>query len=173
MALALGNKVYSLIEANKTEKAQLYLANLQHNFGVCYYKLGQHQNAQSAYRYAQLIYQRLGLHERAGSINMNLALVLKSMQRFDEAYELFQIARKVARDAGWGRELALVNMNLGLLILSRWPISDQNAVQMTQDFYSELLQVNSIAAALRFAQCQAIKRQEHPFFWAGYIHLAV
>jgi CHAT domain-containing protein len=37
------------------------------------------------------------------------------------------------------------------------------------DFYQRLRQGQTLAAALRAAQCSALTQNEHPFFWSPFI----
>lgn len=53
------------------------------------------------------------------------------------------------------------------LLLTFWPVEDRSAAQMVDTLYGCLAAGSSKAAALRFAQRQALE-QEHPYYWAPF-----
>lgn len=71
-----------------------------------------------------------------------------------------------------GMARALLAAGAGQLVVSRWPLIDTKAAQIVKNFYTQLLQISDVPHALAQAQRQAVLRNEHPFFWAGYAHLS-
>lgn len=55
------------------------------------------------------------------------------------------------------------------VVLSLWTVDDDATRQLMEEFYRQFRENSSAAAALRLAQTQLMKRQEHPFFWAPFI----
>lgn len=54
------------------------------------------------------------------------------------------------------------------ILLSLWAVNDVSASHMMQSFYAAMQRGDTIAASLRNAQIEQIKRGEHPYFWAPY-----
>jgi CHAT domain-containing protein len=61
------------------------------------------------------------------------------------------------------------------LIASLWNVHDQSAAQLMDDFYRMLQGAEAPdyktmrpASALRAAQLRAVRRGEHPYFWAPF-----
>jgi CHAT domain-containing protein len=57
------------------------------------------------------------------------------------------------------------------LLVSLWPVADEETCRLMVDFYSRLLSGEGPAAALRYAQRRMMERQPHPFFWSPFILL--
>ena len=55
------------------------------------------------------------------------------------------------------------------VLLSLWTVDDEATRQIMEEFYRQLCGGGSTARALRLAQMQLMKRQEHPFFWAPFV----
>ncbi len=53
------------------------------------------------------------------------------------------------------------------LLLTLWPVEDRSAAEMIDTLYGQLAAGSSKAAALRFAERQALE-QEHPYYWAPF-----
>lgn len=58
------------------------------------------------------------------------------------------------------------------LILSLWTVNDAATVELMLDFYDSLQRGLSVAASLRVAQQNLIKRGEHPYFWSPFFAIA-
>lgn len=56
------------------------------------------------------------------------------------------------------------------LIASLWNVHDATAADLMDHFYTALLQSSPTrpAAALRTAQCRAVRRRQHPYYWAPF-----
>jgi CHAT domain-containing protein len=54
------------------------------------------------------------------------------------------------------------------LVVSLWPVDDATTADLMAEMYARLRAGETPAAALRAAQCSALKHQEHPFFWAPF-----
>ncbi|MGB0386538.1 MAG: CHAT domain-containing protein [Ardenticatenaceae bacterium] len=71
---------------------------------------------------------------------------------------------------GMGR--ALLAAGASGVVMTLWRVEDEATAQLMVDFYEQLeSRPTSPAAALRHAQQQAIARNPHPFFWAGFIFI--
>ena len=58
------------------------------------------------------------------------------------------------------------------LIVTLWRVVDDKTAQFMQDFYTALLAHNTLpSAALHYAKQQAIAREDHPYYWAGFIFI--
>lgn len=55
------------------------------------------------------------------------------------------------------------------VLLSLWTVDDESTRQIMEEFYRQVRGGSSAARALRLAQMQLMKQQEHPFFWAPFI----
>ncbi|MEW6130116.1 MAG: CHAT domain-containing tetratricopeptide repeat protein [Acidobacteriota bacterium] len=55
------------------------------------------------------------------------------------------------------------------LLLTLWTVDDAATAELMKIFYGRLLAGNAPAAALRFAQCEMLKRAPHPFFWSPFV----
>jgi CHAT domain-containing protein len=55
------------------------------------------------------------------------------------------------------------------VLLSLWTVDDEATRQIMEEFYRQIRGGSSAARALRLAQMQLMKRQEHPYFWAPFI----
>lgn len=55
------------------------------------------------------------------------------------------------------------------LLVSLWAVDDETTAATMIDFYGRLCAGDRPAAALRYAQCQALERHEHPFFWSPFV----
>jgi CHAT domain-containing protein len=55
------------------------------------------------------------------------------------------------------------------MILSQWPVNDQSTSRLMESFYDRLRHGIRPAAALRFAQLDQIRTNQHPFDWAPFI----
>ena len=54
------------------------------------------------------------------------------------------------------------------LLVSMWTVDDAATASLMADVYGRLRAGDSPAAALRSAQCRALREQPHPFFWAPF-----
>jgi len=54
------------------------------------------------------------------------------------------------------------------LLVSMWTVDDAATASLMADVYGHLRAGDSPAAALRAAQCRALREQPHPFFWAPF-----
>jgi CHAT domain-containing protein/tetratricopeptide (TPR) repeat protein len=54
------------------------------------------------------------------------------------------------------------------LVLSLWTVNDAATTILMKDFYEHLQRGQTIAASLRAAQKNFIKRNEHPYFWSPF-----
>jgi len=55
------------------------------------------------------------------------------------------------------------------LLLSLWTVNDAATTRLMTDFYANLQRGETIAASLRVAQTNLIKRGEHPYFWSPFL----
>lgn len=55
------------------------------------------------------------------------------------------------------------------LVVSLWNVHDRSVVDLTSEFYKALHLVRSPAQALHKAQQEAIRRGQHPYFWAPFV----
>src|SRR5581483_6103699 len=55
------------------------------------------------------------------------------------------------------------------LLVSLWTVDDAATATLMQRFYARLCAGERPAAALRRAQCELLREQPHPFFWAPFI----
>jgi CHAT domain-containing protein len=55
------------------------------------------------------------------------------------------------------------------LLVSLWMVDDEATTQIMIDFYSRLRAGAGLGAALRYAQCQALKKNAHPYYWAPFV----
>jgi CHAT domain-containing protein len=55
------------------------------------------------------------------------------------------------------------------LLLSLWTVDDEATANLMTSFYKLLLAGHAPAEALRGAQLELLKQQQHPFFWAPFI----
>jgi CHAT domain-containing protein len=54
------------------------------------------------------------------------------------------------------------------LLVSMWTVDDDATATLMADVYARLRGGDSPAAALRAAQCRALRMHNHPFFWAPF-----
>jgi CHAT domain-containing protein/tetratricopeptide (TPR) repeat protein len=54
------------------------------------------------------------------------------------------------------------------LLVSMWTVDDDATADLMADVYASLRAGTSPASALREAQCRALSRHQHPFFWAPF-----
>jgi len=82
-------------------------------------------------------------------------------------------------EVGGGDELvgivrAFLYAGAGALLLSQWRVEDASTATLMATFYRQLAEGDDPAAALRTAQCEAIRTTPlesaggHPFLWAGF-----
>jgi CHAT domain-containing protein len=57
------------------------------------------------------------------------------------------------------------------LLASLWAVDDEATTRLMIDFYSQLRAGVRPAAALRYAQCQLLENELHPYFWAPFVLL--
>lgn len=57
------------------------------------------------------------------------------------------------------------------MLVSLWNVADDSTAALMIDFYTRLHAGDRPAAALRHAQCAALKQQPHPFFWSPFVLL--
>jgi CHAT domain-containing protein len=55
------------------------------------------------------------------------------------------------------------------LLVSLWTVDDEATAGLMFDFYSRLQAGAGLAAALRYAQCQLLAHNPHPYFWAPFV----
>jgi CHAT domain-containing protein len=55
------------------------------------------------------------------------------------------------------------------LILSLWTVNDDATARLMADLYDNLQRGKTIAASLRGAQLELIKKGEHPYFWSPFL----
>jgi CHAT domain-containing protein len=53
--------------------------------------------------------------------------------------------------------------------LSLWTVDDDATADLMSEFYKNLLQTGSPAAALRHAQLALLRTKSHPFFWSPFV----
>jgi CHAT domain-containing protein len=54
------------------------------------------------------------------------------------------------------------------VVVSLWAVDDASTSSLMQAFYARVIAGERPSAALRAAQCQALREQAHPFFWAPF-----
>ncbi|HLG13903.1 MAG TPA: CHAT domain-containing tetratricopeptide repeat protein [Blastocatellia bacterium] len=57
------------------------------------------------------------------------------------------------------------------LLVTLWRVDDEETSNLMSSFYSRLVAGDTPAAALRYAQCEMLGHQPHPFFWSPFILL--
>lgn len=57
------------------------------------------------------------------------------------------------------------------LVLSLWTVNDEATRELMADFYENLQRGASIAASLRLAQTEFIRRSRHPYFWSPFVYI--
>jgi CHAT domain-containing protein len=57
------------------------------------------------------------------------------------------------------------------LLISMWAADDAATASLMRAFYAELQNGSSERDALRAAQCDAIRRHPHPYYWAPFVLL--
>jgi len=67
---------------------------------------------------------------------------------------------------GLGR--ALMAAGAGAVVASLWKVDDAASADLMGWFYSRLSEGEPVSAALRSAQVEALRRFQHPLYWAGY-----
>lgn len=74
-----------------------------------------------------------------------------------------------------GLGCALLAAGASGLILSQWSLEDASTAHLMIHFYRNLLAHSAEGAAvcLQSAQCESIKQNAHPFYWAGPKYLGV
>jgi len=55
------------------------------------------------------------------------------------------------------------------VLLSLWTVDDEATAELMAEFYGELKNTDSPAAALRAAQIGLLKQRQHPFFWSPFV----
>ncbi len=55
------------------------------------------------------------------------------------------------------------------LLLSLWTVNDRATAELMRHFYKHLLADGNPAAALRAAQLEFIKDNQHPYFWSPFV----
>ena len=55
------------------------------------------------------------------------------------------------------------------LVISLWTVDDDATAQLMAEFYKQLRETGSPAAALRHAQLQVMETKPHPFFWSPFV----
>ncbi|MEM7114414.1 MAG: hypothetical protein AAF614_18410, partial [Chloroflexota bacterium] len=145
-AIVLGENALPIVVEDKSKKAQHYLANLQIQFGHCYGYIGKNHEAYNAYEDAGQVLREIGYPENASVIDQNRAIVLRNMQRFDEAHHILQSARKTLSKAGWEQEVARVDLNLGVLSYMRGHFqASLNFFAAAYDGFSRIPQTSEMA----------------------------
>lgn len=61
------------------------------------------------------------------------------------------------------------------LVVSLWKVQDESTAQLMKTFYSNLVKKQSIAASLRSAKLEMIKKNPtvHPYYWSAFIHIGL
>lgn len=54
------------------------------------------------------------------------------------------------------------------LLLTLWTVNDKASTDLMLDFYSKLKEGKGLSEALREAQCNFIKDEQHPYFWSPF-----
>ncbi len=57
------------------------------------------------------------------------------------------------------------------LLLSLWTVDDDATAELMAEFYKNLIETGSPAAALRHAELSVMKTRHHPFFWSPFVLL--
>ena len=57
------------------------------------------------------------------------------------------------------------------LILSLWTVNDEAAATLMKEFYGHLQRGEAVAASLRLAQIDFIRRSAHPYLWSPFVFI--
>jgi CHAT domain-containing protein len=57
------------------------------------------------------------------------------------------------------------------LLVSLWTVDDASTAALMSSFYTRLRAGDRPAAALRYAQCEILRDNPHPFFWSPFVLL--
>jgi CHAT domain-containing protein len=55
------------------------------------------------------------------------------------------------------------------LLVSLWPVDDDATATLMTHVYARLQQGDGVAAALRAAQCEMLRRHAHPYLWSPFV----
>jgi CHAT domain-containing protein len=125
--------------ASAPRDARLIAALAQQNRGVCYVRMGRHEQALEAYAAAEALFVELGLSERVGDISNNRGDVLVNLGRCGEALEAFETARLVFAKAGLSllEAQTLINIGEAHLLLSNYTQSLE-ALKRSRELFDSL-----------------------------------
>ncbi len=68
-----------------------------------------------------------------------------------------------------GFSRALMTAGAGAVIASLWKVDDASTAALMERFYRYLVEGQTVRAALRAAQLEALTQSGHPFYWAGFV----
>ncbi|MEM7114417.1 MAG: CHAT domain-containing protein [Chloroflexota bacterium] len=117
-AISLGRRAAEQLAKEESREALRATAILETHFSNIYSRLGSNQEALEAHESSVALFRQLD-DPWADKLDGNKALILRNMQRFDEAYDLLQKCRKALLEAGWVLEIARNDLNLGILSYMR------------------------------------------------------
>jgi CHAT domain-containing protein len=73
-----------------------------------------------------------------------------------------------AGDEILGLARGFLSAGVSSLVLSLWTVNDEATTHLMKDFYKNLQRGASVAASLKLAQNNFIKRGAHPYFWSPF-----
>lgn len=73
-----------------------------------------------------------------------------------------------AGDEILGLARGFLSAGASALVLSLWTVSDEATSRLMKAFYENLQRGEPVAASLRIAQIEFIRREEHPYFWSPF-----
>jgi tetratricopeptide (TPR) repeat protein len=105
-------------QVRNTSDANMH-ARILGNLGYCYWKMGRIDTAMGQYEAAATILQQLGVHTESLRVRWNIASVLASAGRTDEAMLRFRELLGAFDELGMSSEAALNSLDIAELLLAR------------------------------------------------------
>lgn len=126
-----------------------------------------HLATHGAFRADAPLFSSLNLHDGLLTVNDVYGLNL------DRAALVTLSACQTGLGQSWGGEVlglahAFFAAGTPALVVSRWRVEDQVTARLMQDFYSALVQGETIAEALRTAQVHTLTGHPHAGYWAAF-----
>ncbi len=108
----------------------LPLAKMTGNLGIVYHRLGDDPNALEQFERAQLLYNKLGLQDGPGWLRaeLNRALILRNLGRFDESIEASNNAASRLDELGLTTDAARARQSLALTYFVLGKFNDSQVI---------------------------------------------